>query len=148
MKYFTVLWFLHSQVCELNKTFRWNLFIKKCVFIDDYPIYIHIIHIYIHYILYTYVYTHIYIHIDKYIIYIYTHTQVHIYIHIYTRAETSSVEKVFFGMTCILESCQSIHFDLRFFVIVNECAHVVKDSNVWLVKQSLRNFLDFTRCHW
>ena len=39
MKYFTVLWCRH-EVCELKKTFCRNVFIEKCVFNDDYPIYL------------------------------------------------------------------------------------------------------------
>ena len=39
LKYSTVLWCRH-EVCELKKTFYRNVFIKKCVFNDDYPIYI------------------------------------------------------------------------------------------------------------
>ena len=31
---------------------------------------------------------------------------------------------------------------------MNECAHIIKNSNVLLAKQSLKNFLYFTRCHW
>ena len=49
--------------------------------------------------------------------------------------------------------CHSVHSELldlyrkSVFVILNECAHRVKGSNVQLTKQSLRNFLGFTRCN-
>ena len=59
---------------------------------------------------------------------------VHMYIHRYTYSlETWSTEMVIFGR-CMLQQYQSFHFDLLDsygrFVIVNECAHIVKDSNV------------------
>ena len=44
LKYFTI----RHEVCELKKTFCRNVFIKKCVFNSDYPIYIYI-YIYINY---------------------------------------------------------------------------------------------------
>ena len=31
--------------------------------------------------------------------------------------------------------------------MLNDCAHRVKDSDVELAEQKLRDFLDFTRCH-
>ena len=53
----------------------------------------------------------------------------------------------------MLRQYQSIHFDLldffkkRLVVMVNECAYIVKDGNMWPADKSLRNLLRFTRRH-
>ena len=69
---------------------------------------------------------------------IYTYIHIHRHIHIYTYTYTLVTwyaERVIFEW-CILRQYQSIHFKLPdlymrlLSVMVNECAQIVKDSNV------------------
>ena len=81
------------------------------------------------------------------------HIYIYTYIHIYTYALVSSSAEIVIFERCMLRQYQSIHFDLldffkkRLVVMVNECAHIVKDGNMWPAGKSLRNLLRFTRRH-